>query len=224
VVYRQLQDKIDLAWSQKFPGQPLPSAGPLEIDRTAPPLDITTNIPVEAPALQPGPELPINSPVDIPALPGTVELPANPVPAVPNYPLPPVAQPGPPLVVNPGPPAISNPVPVIIPNAPPPPIGAPQAPPVATPLPPAVVNPVPVEPWQVLFPGAVPATSTTALPPGSILPNLPQGVPSAIIQVPAVPPPSITVEWFRVGQVLRAVPRVAQATAGVVSELAYLFK
>jgi hypothetical protein len=201
-VYRQLQERIDTAFTQQFPGRPLPSAGPLEIDRTAPPLDINPNIPPESMPLQPGPELPVNSPVELPAAPAPVELPANPVPAVPNYPLPPAAQPSPPIV-NPGPPAIGNPPPVVLPNPEPPPVGAPQTPPITNPIPPAVVDPNPVSPWDVLFPGAVPAPTSPLGPmPGNVLTYLPPAA-TGPATTPAPVEPSIRVP---VGEILKRLP------------------
>jgi hypothetical protein len=172
-VYRQLQQQVDTAWSEQFPGRPLPSAGPLEIDRTTPPLDIDITVPPESPPLQAGPELPVGSPVELPAEPPPVELPANPVPVVPNYPLPPAAQPVPPAVGNPAPIPVGSPPPAVLPDAEPVPIGLPEAPPIVTPAPPPIVTPNPVSPWDVLFPGAVPSPVTAPPVTSDIMANLP---------------------------------------------------
>jgi hypothetical protein len=198
--YRQLQQQIDTAWSQQFPGRPLPSAGPLEIDRTAPPLDIDVNVPPEAPPLSTGPQLPVGSPVELPAEPAPIEVPANPVPIVPNYPLPPAAQPVVPAIGNPAPPLVGSPLPAVVPNPEPPPVGTPAVPPIANPVPPAVVTPNPVAPWEVLFPGAVPSPATPLPITSDILTNLPAAAAQATTTTVE---PSIRIP---VGEILERLP------------------
>lgn len=199
-VYRYLQQRVNEEYAAQFPGRPLPSAGPLELDRTAPPLDINPTLPADALPLQPSTQVPIQSPVEMPSVPAPIEVPANPVPAGPNYPLPPAAQPAPPIV-NPAPPGVGNPAPVVIPNGEPPAIGAPQTPPIANPLPPDIANPIPVSPWETLFPGAVPTPTSPLASPGDIVSMLPRGLPSAAAVAPTEPTIRIPI-----GEILKRLP------------------